>query len=105
MCWPPERLSAPQEGFYSRDLTCSLIPATGFLCLKYKYFRRLGGIVVSVLATGPKGRGFEPGQGDGFLRVIKIRDIPSFGWDVKPEVLCRKILRHVKCLMKSHGDE
>jgi hypothetical protein len=27
---------------------------------------RLGGVVVSVLATGPKRRGFEPGQGDGF---------------------------------------
>jgi hypothetical protein len=37
----------------------------------------LGGIVVSVLATGPKGCGFEPGQGDGFLRTIKIRSTPS----------------------------
>jgi hypothetical protein len=34
--------------------------------------------VVSVLATGPKGYGFEPGQGNGFLRVIKIRSTPSF---------------------------
>jgi hypothetical protein len=41
--------------------------------------RRLGGVVVSVLATGPKGRRFEPGQGDGFLRAIKIRSTPSFG--------------------------
>jgi hypothetical protein len=39
---------------------------------------RLGGAVVSVLATEPKGCGFEPGQGDGFLRVIKIRSTPSF---------------------------
>jgi hypothetical protein len=38
---------------------------------------RLGGVVVSVLATGPKGCGFEPGQGDGFLRAIKIRSTPS----------------------------
>jgi hypothetical protein len=38
---------------------------------------RLGGVVASVLATGPKGYGFEPGQGDGFLRVIKIRSTPS----------------------------
>jgi hypothetical protein len=30
---------------------------------------RLGGVVVSELATGPKGRGFKPGQGDGFLRM------------------------------------
>jgi hypothetical protein len=53
--------------------------------------------VVSVLAT-------EPGQGDGFLRAIKIRSTPSFGWEVKPEVPCRNILRHVKELLKSHGD-
>jgi hypothetical protein len=32
---------------------------------------RLGGVLVSVLATGPKGCGFETGQGDGFLRAIK----------------------------------
>jgi hypothetical protein len=51
--------------------------------------------VVSVLATGPKGRGFEPGQGDGFLRAIKIRSTLSFGWEIKPEVPCRKILQHV----------
>jgi hypothetical protein len=52
--------------------------------------------VVSVLATGPEGRGFEPGQGYGILREIKIRSTHSFGWEIKPEVPCRKILRHVK---------
>jgi hypothetical protein len=52
--------------------------------------------VVSVLATGHKGRGFKPGPGHGFLRPIKIRSTPSFGWEVKPEVPCRKILLHVK---------
>jgi hypothetical protein len=40
---------------------------------------RLGGVVVSLLAAGPKGRGFKPGRGDGFLRVTKIRSTPSFG--------------------------
>jgi hypothetical protein len=30
--------------------------------------------------------------------------VPFFGWEVKPEVPCRKILRHVKDLLKSHGD-
>jgi hypothetical protein len=50
--------------------------------------------VVSVPATGPKCCGFEPGQDDGFLRAIKIRSTPSFGWEVKLEVPCRKILRH-----------
>jgi hypothetical protein len=52
--------------------------------------------VVSVLATGLEGRGFKPGRGNGFLRSIKIRRTLSFGWKVKPEVPCRKILQHVK---------
>jgi hypothetical protein len=33
--------------------------------------------VVSVLATGHKGLGFEPGQDDGYLRAIKFRRTPS----------------------------
>jgi hypothetical protein len=66
---------------------------------------RLGGVVVSVLATGHKVRGFKPGLGDGFLRWIKIRSTPSFGWEVKPEVLCRKILRHVKVRWRIKGTE
>jgi hypothetical protein len=32
-----------------------------------------GAVVVSVLATGPKVCGFEPGESVGFLRAIKIR--------------------------------
>jgi hypothetical protein len=56
--------------------------------------------VVSVLATGPKDRGFKLGQGNGFLRVIKIRSTPSFGCDVKPEASCHKILWHVKITCK-----
>jgi hypothetical protein len=59
---------------------------------------------VSVLATGPKGRGFKPIRGGAFLRAIKICNTPSFGWEIKPEVPC-KILRHVNELLKSHGDE
>jgi hypothetical protein len=50
---------------YTTDQKCLL-----FWC-------RLGGVVVSVLATGPKGCEFEPGQGDGFLRAVKIRSTPS----------------------------
>jgi hypothetical protein len=38
---------------------------------------RLGGVVVSVLATGPKSWGFEPGQGDGYFKGDKIRSTPS----------------------------
>jgi hypothetical protein len=54
---------------------------------------RLGGVVVSVLATGPKGPGYKAGQGDGFLSAIKVRSSPSFGGEVRPE-----ILQHVKFL-------
>jgi hypothetical protein len=48
-------------------------------------------------------RGFEPGQGDGFLRAIKIRSTPSFEREIKPEVP-RKILWHVNDLLKSRED-
>jgi hypothetical protein len=52
--------------------------------------------MVSVLVIRPKVRGFKPSRGDRFLRAITIRSIPSFLWEVKPEVPCRKFLRHVK---------
>jgi hypothetical protein len=40
----------------------------------------LGGLVVSVLATGPKVRGFKPGRGRLILRVIKsAARLPSEG--------------------------
>jgi hypothetical protein len=55
---------------------------------------RLGGVVVIVRATRSKGHGFRPGQGDRFLMKIKVRSIPSFGWEVKPDISCRTILRH-----------
>jgi hypothetical protein len=57
---------------------------------------RLDGVVVSVLATESKGRGFKFGPDNGFLTVIKIHSTPFFGWEVKPEVPCRKTLRHVE---------
>jgi hypothetical protein len=60
--------------------------------------------VISVPDTGPNGRGFEPSQGDGSFRAIKIRSTPSFGWEVKPEVPCRKISCYVEDLLKSHRD-
>jgi hypothetical protein len=52
--------------------------------------------VVSVLASGPNGRGFKPGRGDGFLRVIKFRSTTSFGLEVKPSAPCREIFRNVE---------
>jgi hypothetical protein len=44
------------------------------------YTVALGGLVVSMLATGPKVRGFKPGRGRWILRVIKsaVR-LPSEG--------------------------
>jgi hypothetical protein len=40
----------------------------------------LGGLVVSVLATGPNVRGFKPGRGPWILRVIKsVARLPSEG--------------------------
>jgi hypothetical protein len=72
----------------------------GVACGPRCHFMRPGsglvGVLVSVIATGSKGRGFKRDRGDRFLRAIKIRSTPSFGWEVKPEVPCRKMLRHVK---------
>jgi hypothetical protein len=39
-----------------------------------------------VFDTEPKVLGFKPGKGDGFLKAIKIRSTPPFGWEVKREV-------------------
>jgi hypothetical protein len=64
----------------------------------------LGGVVVSVLAVRLKACGLKLGRNDGFLRAIKICRTPSYGWEIKPEVPCRKILRHIKDLLKSHGE-
>jgi hypothetical protein len=51
--------------------------------------------VVSVLTTGAKVQ-VQTQARRWILRVIKIRGTPSFGCEVKPEVPCRKILRHVE---------
>jgi hypothetical protein len=45
-------------------------------------FVDLGGLVVSVLATGPRFAGSIPTEVDVFLRVIKIRSTTSFGGEV-----------------------
>jgi hypothetical protein len=50
----------------------------------------LGGLVVSVLATGPKVAGSIPAEVDGFFRVIKICSTTSFRGEVKPSVPCRR---------------
>jgi hypothetical protein len=60
----------------------------------------LGGVMVSMLAIGPKVCMFRLDQGSGFLRAIKIHTMPSFGGEVKPEVPCHKILWYVKITCK-----
>jgi hypothetical protein len=52
----------------------------------------IGGLVVIVLAIGPKVRESKPGRG----QWTKIRSRTSFGGEVNPAVPYRKILRHVK---------
>jgi hypothetical protein len=56
----------------------------------------LSGVMVSVLAIGPKVRRFKPSWGNGFLRVINIHSTPSFGGEVKLQAPCCKVLQHVK---------
>jgi hypothetical protein len=96
-----------QSGFFSSGSSIKILcvgPILTFPC-ELHALCRFGDVVVSALAIGPDVRGFDPGQGDGFLRAIKIRSTPYFGWEVKPEVPRRKILRYVRDLFKTHGDE
>jgi hypothetical protein len=39
---------------------------------------RLGGVMVSVLAIGPRVHVLKPGRGDEFLREMKVRSTPFF---------------------------
>jgi hypothetical protein len=55
------------------QIPISFLPITLYL----SHICHLGGVVVSVLATGPKGCGFEHSQGNGFLMAIKIHSTPS----------------------------
>jgi hypothetical protein len=48
------------------------------------------------LPLEPRLTGSNPAESDGFLRVIKIGGMPSFGGEVKPLAPCCKILRYVK---------
>jgi hypothetical protein len=58
----------------------------------------LGGLVVSVLATGPKVRGFDP-EVDGFLRVIKIRRFTACKRTLRTRIkMLRKVNSHPSLL-------
>jgi hypothetical protein len=46
--------------------------------------------VVSVLATGPKVRGFDPDRGRWIFKDDKNQSTTSFGGAVKPSVPCRR---------------
>jgi hypothetical protein len=60
----------------------------------------LGGVMVNVLAIGPKFHGFKPRRGDGFLMVIRIGSTSPFGGEVNPLAPCHNILQHAKELYK-----
>jgi hypothetical protein len=48
------------------------------------------------LLLDPRFTGSNPAEDDGFLRVIKICRMPSFGGEIKLSSPCCKILQHVK---------
>jgi hypothetical protein len=56
----------------------------------------LDGLVVSVLAIGPKVCGLKPSRGRWTFKDDKISSTPSFVGEVKPSASCCKILRYVK---------
>jgi hypothetical protein len=52
----------------------------------------LGGLVVSVLATGPKVHRLKPRPGTMDFKGDEIRSTPSFGGEVKPSVPYRRFM-------------
>jgi hypothetical protein len=56
----------------------------------------LDGVVISVLVTGPKVRGFKLGRGRWSFMGNKNPHHASFGGEVKPEAPCRKIFPHLR---------
>jgi hypothetical protein len=50
----------------------------------------LGGLVVSMLASGTLLRGFKPGRSRRIFQGEKFLSLPSFGGEVKPSVPCRR---------------
>jgi hypothetical protein len=67
---------------------CMYVEVLVSLCAEQVF---LGGVMASVLETGPKVRGFKPGRGDEFLRAIQIRRMPYFGVEVNQKASYRKI--------------
>jgi hypothetical protein len=55
--------------------------------------------MVNVLAIGTKVCRLKPGQGNGFIRAIRICSTPSFG-EVKTSAPYHKILWHIKTTLK-----
>jgi hypothetical protein len=60
---------------YKRDILTETRPTSG----TYIIIVALGGLVVIVLATGPRFAGLNPAEDDWFLSAIKIRGTISFG--------------------------
>jgi hypothetical protein len=54
------------------------------------YFSVVGGLGVSVLASGTHVRGFKPGRNRRIFKGGKFLSTPSFGREVKPWVPCRR---------------
>jgi hypothetical protein len=94
---------------YIRDLRCQLnnelfgLQCRPALCRGYKPFSLVkfrtticpdrsgfGGLVVSMLASGTRVRGFKPGRSRRSFSDEKILSMPSFGSEVKPFAPCRR---------------
>jgi hypothetical protein len=54
---------------------------------------RIGGVMVSVLATETKVCGLKPGSEQRILRATKIRNTPSFRRKMKQSAPCRNIVK------------
>jgi hypothetical protein len=61
-----------------------------FLTRPLHIMNSFGGLVVSILASGTRVRGFEPSRSCRIFSGEKIRSMPSFGREVKLFAPCRR---------------
>ena len=82
-------------------LLCEFVSVSHILML-YKISEWLQWSRGSVLAFSTQVRGFKPGHSRRIFKGEKILSTPSFGWEVKPSVPCR---RFAACKRSLNGVE
>jgi hypothetical protein len=65
------------------NMDVSVKPATYILSVRLRQVDGVGGLVVRMLASGSRVRGFKPGRSRWIFLYINILSMPSFGREFK----------------------